>query len=80
MVAEPQRSRKLLLHAKEIATLFQATQAKGYSCIATAMYWKGSRVKCEIALGKGKKQHDKRTTERDRDWQRDKERLFKKTA
>ena len=77
MVADPQRTRKLLLHAKEIAQLFSATQQKGYSCVATALYWKGNKVKCEIALGKGKKQHDKRTSERERDWQRQKQRLLK---
>ncbi len=77
VVAEPQRSRKLLLHAKEIARIFNATQAKGYTCIATAIYWKNNKVKCEIALGKGKQQHDKRATQRDRDWNRDKERLRK---
>ena len=77
VVADPQRTRKLLLHAKEIAQLFSATQQKGYSCVATALYWKGNKVKCEIALGKGKKQHDKRASDRDRDWQRQKQRLLK---
>ncbi len=77
IVAEPQRTRKLLLHAKELARIFAATQQKGYSCIATAMYWKGNKVKCEIALGKGKKSQDKRDTERDRDWQRQKARIMK---
>ena len=77
VVADPQRTRKLLLHAKEIAQLFSATQQKGYSCVATALYWKGNKVKCEIALGKGKKQHDKRASDRERDWQRQKQRLLK---
>ena len=77
VVAEPQRSRKLLLHARELSQIFVATQQKGYTCIPTALYWKGSRVKCEIALGRGKKQHDKRDTKRDQDWQREKERLMK---
>ena len=77
VIADPQRTRKLLLHAKEIAQLFQATQQKGYACIATRLYWKGSRVKCEIALGKGKKQHDKRAASRERDWSREKHRLLK---
>ncbi|MEM6709256.1 MAG: SsrA-binding protein SmpB [Pseudomonadota bacterium] len=77
VVAEPQRDRKLLLHAREIAKLFSATQAEGYTCVATRLYWKGNKVKCEIALGKGKKQHDKRASERDRDWKRQKERLLK---
>jgi SsrA-binding protein len=77
VVADPQRTRKLLLHAKEIAQLFSATQQKGYACLATALYWKGNKVKCEVALGKGKKQHDKRATERERDWQRQKQRILK---
>ena len=77
VVADPQRTRKLLLHAKELAHLFAATQQKGFTCVATAMYWKGNRVKCEIALGKGKKSHDKRASQRDRDWSRQKERLLR---
>lgn len=77
VVADPQRTRKLLLHSKELARIFAATSQKGLTCVATAMYWKGNRVKCEIALGKGKKSHDKRTTTRDRDWERQKERLMK---
>ncbi len=74
---EPQRNRKLLLHARELAQIFTATQQKGYTCVPTAMYWKGNKVKVEIALGKGKQQHDKRETKRDQDWQRDKQRLMK---
>jgi SsrA-binding protein len=77
VIADPQRTRKLLLHAKELAQLFAATQQKGFTCVATALYWKGNKVKCEIALGKGKKQHDKRASERERDWQRQKQRLLK---
>jgi SsrA-binding protein len=77
VVADPQRTRKLLLHARELAQIFAATQQKGYACIATALYWKGNKVKCEIGLAKGKKQHDKRATERERDWQRQKQRILK---
>jgi SsrA-binding protein len=77
VVADPQRTRKLLLHAREIAQIFTATQQKGYTCIATALYWKGNKVKCEIGLAKGKKQHDKRATERERDWNRQKQRILK---
>lgn len=79
VVADPQRSRKLLLHAREIAQIHEATQQKGYTCIATALYWKGHRVKCELALAKGKKQHDKRATEKAREWNRQKERLLRQT-
>jgi SsrA-binding protein len=77
VVPEPQRTRKLLLHAKELARIFTATQQKGFTCVATSMYWKGNKVKCAIALGKGKKLHDKRATQRDRDWERQKERVMK---
>ena len=77
VAADPQRSRKLLLHSRELARIFTATQAKGYTCVATAMYWKHNRVKCEIALGKGRKLHDKRAVSRDRDWQRQKAQLLK---
>ncbi|MEM7002590.1 MAG: SsrA-binding protein SmpB [Pseudomonadota bacterium] len=79
VIAEPQRLRKLLLHARELSQIFVATQQQGYTCVPTALYWKGNKVKCEIALGKGKKQHDKRASTRDKDWQRDKERLMKHT-
>ena len=77
VVADPQRTRKLLLHNRELARLHGATTQKGFTCVATALYWKGNKVKCEIALAKGKKQHDKRASERDRDWNRQKERLMK---
>ena len=77
VVADPQRTRKLLLHAKELARIFAATTQKGYTCVATAMYWKGNKVKVEIALGKGKKLHDKRASQRDKDWNRQKERLMR---
>jgi len=77
VVADPQRTRKLLLHTRELARIFAATQQKGFTCVATALYWKGNKVKCEIALGKGKKSHDKRATERDRDWERQKDRLMR---
>ncbi|MFW6094136.1 MAG: SsrA-binding protein SmpB [Pseudomonadota bacterium] len=74
---DPQRTRKLLLHAREIARIYAATQQKGYTCVATALYWKGPRVKCEVALAKGKKQHDKRATEKAREWSRQKDRILK---
>lgn len=77
IVPEAQRRRKLLLHARELAQLFAATQQKGYSCVPTAMYWKGNHVKVEIALGKGKHQQDKRASKKEADWQRDKQRLMK---
>ncbi|MGB0664389.1 MAG: SsrA-binding protein SmpB [Pontibacterium sp.] len=76
VVADPIRDRKLLLHGREIYKLENAVQAKGYSCVALALYWKGSHVKCEIALVKGKKLHDKRADEKEKDWARQKQRLM----
>lgn len=77
VVAEPTRVRKLLLHRREIARIIGATQAKGQTCVALALYWKGNRVKLEFALATGKKLHDKRATMKDRDWNRDKARVMK---
>ncbi len=76
---DPQRNRKLLLHRKELGKLFGAVERKGYSLIPTAMYWKHGRAKLEIALARGKKAHDKRQTEKDRDWARQKQRILKHT-
>ena len=73
----PLRSRKLLLHRKELEKLNSQVERKGYTLVPTAMYWKNGRVKLEVGLGKGKQQHDKRATEKDRDWNRDKQRLVK---
>lgn len=77
---DPKRPRKLLLKKDEIARVFGATSAKGYTCVATALYWKGPHVKCEIGLAKGKKQHDKRQDSKEKDWTREKERLLKHSA
>ena len=76
---EPQRVRKLLLNRDEITKLSSAVDRKGYTLVATAMYWKKGRAKLEIALAKGKKEHDKRATEKDRDWKREKARMLKTT-
>jgi len=75
---EPTRVRKLLLHRSEIDKLIGAVDRKGYTLIALALYWKWGRVKVEIGLAKGKQLHDKRASEKDRDWSRDKQRLMKK--
>lgn len=74
---DPLRTRKLLLHADELKKLIGAVDRKGYTLIPVAIYWKKGRAKLEISLAKGKAEHDKRDTERDRDWAREKERLFK---
>lgn len=77
VLADPQRTRKLLLHKREITKLIGATGQKGQTCVPLALYWKGSRVKCEIALATGKKIHDKRASIKERDWNRDKARVLK---
>ena len=74
---EQRRTRKLLLHKQEINKLMGMVERKGYTLLATAMYWSKGRVKLEIAVGRGKKEHDKRATEKDRDWQRQKQRILK---
>lgn len=75
---DPQRTRKLLLNRREINKLVGATQREGYTVVPIKLYWHQGRVKLEIGLAKGKKQHDKRTTVKERDWQRSKARLLKK--
>ena len=76
--ADPQRSRKLLLHRVELNRLIGAVERKGLALIPTALYWKGGRAKLEIGIARGKKTHDKRETEKQRDWQRQKARLLRR--
>ncbi|MES9971373.1 MAG: SsrA-binding protein SmpB [Candidatus Thiodiazotropha sp.] len=75
---DPTRTRKLLLHRSELNKLIGLVERKGYTLVPTAMYWKKGLAKLEIGLAKGKKMHDKRASDKDRDWKREKERLFKK--
>lgn len=77
VVADPQRTRKLLLHKKELARLFEATQAKGKTCVCTKLYWKDHLVKARIALATGKQSHDKRATVKEREWNIDKQRIVR---
>lgn len=74
---DPTRTRKLLLQRSELNRLIGQTERAGYTLVPTALYWKRGRAKLEIGLAKGKKLHDKRASEKDKDWQREKERLFK---
>jgi SsrA-binding protein len=76
-VADPTRTRKLLLHKKELAKILAATTQKGLTCVCTQLYWKDHLVKARIALAQGKKAHDKRDAERDRDWNRQKQRIVR---
>ncbi|MFO1349830.1 MAG: SsrA-binding protein SmpB [Gammaproteobacteria bacterium] len=77
VIADPTRTRKLLLHRAELNKLIGAAERKGYALVPLALYWKRGRAKVAVGLAKGKKQFDKRATEKDRDWQRDKERLMR---
>ena len=77
VVAEERRTRKLLLHRNEIDTLIGKVQRDGYTVIPTALYWKGNRIKAELALAKGKQSHDKRDTSKQRDWDREKQRVMR---
>lgn len=74
---DPTRTRKLLLHRRELDKLIGAVERKGYTLVPMALYWKRGRVKLEIALAKGKQSHDKRATEKSRDWQREKQRILR---
>ena len=75
---EPKRTRKLLLNRVEINKLIGLVERKGYTLVATAMYWKKGRAKLEIGVAKGKKLHDKRAAEKEKDWKRDQERFMKR--
>jgi len=75
---DPTRTRKLLLHRREIDRLVGAVDRKGYTVIPTAMYWSRGRAKVEIGLARGKREHDKRRTQKDRDWERQKSRIMKR--
>ena len=75
---DPVRTRKLLLHRREIDHLLGAVDRRGYTVIPTAMYWSHGKAKVEIGMAKGKRQHDKRKTEKDRDWERQKGRIMKR--
>jgi SsrA-binding protein len=77
---DPTRTRKLLLHRNEIDRLIGLVERRGYTLVALELYWKNGRAKLAIGLAKGKKQHDKRAAEKDRDWERDKARVVKARA
>ncbi len=77
VIPDPVRTRKLLLHRGELSRLIGHVERKGYTLVPLALYWKKGRAKLEIGLAKGKKMHDKRATEKDRDWEREKQRVMK---
>ena len=77
ITADPTRSRKLLLHRLELDRLIGKVERKGNTLVPLDLHWSKGRAKLEIGLAKGKKQHDKRATSKDRDWQRQKARILK---
>lgn len=78
VVAVERRTRKLLLHKHEIDHLVGRIQRDGYTVVPTSLYWKGNKVKAEIHLAKGKQSHDKRDASKERDWQREKQRVMRR--
>lgn len=78
VLPDPTRSRKLLMHRRQIDALVGAVERKGRTIVPLAMYWKNGRAKLEIGLARGKKEHDKRDNTRERDWQREKARVMKR--
>lgn len=77
VITDPVRPRKLLMNRAEIDKLIGEVERSGYTIVPLELYWKGSHAKARIGLAKGKKQHDKRASEKDRDWQRDKARVMR---
>ena len=75
---DPTRSRKLLLHKRELSLIHGAISRKGLSCIPLELYWKGVRIKLRIGIGRGKKQHDKRASIRDREWNKQRSRAIRR--
>jgi len=76
-VPDPTRNRKLLMHAEEIQRLIGKVEQRGYTLIPLDMHYKKGRIKLEIGLARGKLKHDKRAAERDREWERDRQRLLR---
>ncbi len=74
---DPTRSRKLLLHAEEIKRLIGKVERAGYTLVPLDLHYRKGRIKLEIGLAKGKKLHDKRAAEKEREWQREKARLIR---
>ena len=79
-VADPIRTRKLLLNKRELAKILAATSQKGQTCVCTQLYWKGHLIKARIALAQGKQSHDKRDTQKEREWSRQKQRIVRENV
>lgn len=78
VIPDERRTRKLLLHRREIDNLIGRVQREGYTLVPTSLYWKGNKIKVELALAKGKQTHDKREASKERDWAREKQRLLRR--
>ena len=77
VTADPTRTRKLLLHADQVRRLVGKVEQRGYTLIPLDLHYQKGRIKAEIALARGKLKHDKRAAERDREWQREKQRVLR---
>ena len=75
--ADPARTRKLLMHRREIDRLTGLVERRGFTLVPLELYWKRGRAKLAVGLARGKRKHDKRAAEKDRDWARDKARILK---
>jgi SsrA-binding protein len=78
VTAEPKRTRKLLLSRAQLSRLLGSVDREGYTLVPLDLHWKDGRAKLELGLAKGKKQHDKRANEKERDWSRDKARIMRR--
>lgn len=76
-IPDPTRTRKLLLHAEQISRLIGAVEQSGYTLVPLDLHYKNGRIKLEIGLAKGKKQYDKRQSEKEKDWRREQQRLLR---
>jgi SsrA-binding protein len=77
VIPDPVRTRKLLLHRSQLQGLIGAVERRGYTLVPLELYWKSGRAKLQVGLAKGKKQHDKRATIREREWNREQQRLLR---
>lgn len=77
---DPTRSRKLLLHSEEISKLIGKVERAGYTLVPLDLHYSRGRIKLEIGLAKGKKQHDKRATEKEKEWKREQSQILKQTT
>jgi SsrA-binding protein len=78
ILADPLRNRKILVHSHEFKQWIGYVERDGYTLVPLSLYWKGNKIKAKIALAKGKKTHDQRASIKEREWQREKERVLKK--